>query len=157
MLLSLITPLLSPFTMNYSPYTKNVFVNCPFDDEYKPVFKAIVFTVLSCGLGVRCALEVDDGSEVRIEKIIRITKECRFGIHDISRTELDKVNALPRFNMPLSRVYFWEQKNSERRYSDKRPASFWIQRDTDIRNSFPTLQDRIYGPMPTIPKMSLGL
>jgi hypothetical protein len=49
----------------------------------------------------RCALEIDDGSQVRIERILRIISECRFGIHDLSRTELDRRNRLPRFNMPL--------------------------------------------------------
>jgi hypothetical protein len=48
----------------------------------------------------RCALEVYDAGEVRIEKIARIVGECRWGIHDISRTELNP-NGLPRFNMPL--------------------------------------------------------
>jgi len=28
-------------------------------------------------------------------------EECRYGIHDLSRTELDAANNLPRFNMPL--------------------------------------------------------
>jgi hypothetical protein len=44
---------------------------------------------------------VDDGSEVRIEKIGRIIASCRFGIHDISRTDPDAGTGLPRFNMPL--------------------------------------------------------
>lgn len=30
-----------------------------------------------------------------------IISECKLSIHDISNTELDKVNNLPRFNMPL--------------------------------------------------------
>jgi hypothetical protein len=38
---------------------------------------------------------------VRIEKLFGIIAECSFGIHDISRTELDEVSNLPRFNMPL--------------------------------------------------------
>jgi hypothetical protein len=83
-----------------SPET-SVFINCPFDDGYKPLFEAVVFTVIDCGLHARCFLEIDDGSEVRFEKIIRIIGECRFGVHDISRTELDGANGLPRFNMPL--------------------------------------------------------
>jgi hypothetical protein len=28
-------------------------------------------------------------------------EECQYGIHDLSRTELDAINRLPRFNMPL--------------------------------------------------------
>ena len=80
---------------------KPVFVNCPFDGEYRPLFHAIVFTVVRCGFRPRCALEVNDTAQVRIEKIAKIIGECMIGIHDISRTELDAVNGLPRFNMPL--------------------------------------------------------
>ena len=80
---------------------EHVFINCPFDDEYQPLFRALVFAVMDCGFFPRCALERDDGSETRIEKIRRIIGESEFGLHDISRTELDAVNGLPRFNMPL--------------------------------------------------------
>jgi len=31
-------------------YQRNVFVNCPFDADYQPLFQAIVFTVEDCGL-----------------------------------------------------------------------------------------------------------
>lgn len=82
--------------MNY-----DVFMNCPFDDQFKPIFNAIVFTIFDCGFVPRCSLEVSDGGIVRIEKINNIIAECTYGIHDISRTELDAVNQLPRFNMPL--------------------------------------------------------
>ncbi len=81
-------------------YDQNVFINCPFDDDYQPIFQALVFATFECGLRPRCALEVYDAGEVRIEKIARIIGECRWGIHDISRTELNP-NGLPRFNMPL--------------------------------------------------------
>jgi hypothetical protein len=78
-----------------------VFINCPFDDLYRPLFEAIVFAVHDCGYVARCSLEVTDASQVRIDKIGSIIASCRFGIHDISRTELDPVTQLPRFNMPL--------------------------------------------------------
>jgi hypothetical protein len=57
--------------------------------------------VLDCGYDPRCALEVYDSGQVRIEKIVRLIEGCRFGIHDISRTEPDPASGLPRFNMPL--------------------------------------------------------
>ncbi len=82
-------------------YSQNVFINCPFDDEYQPIFHAIVFAIYDCGYIARCALEQDNGGISRFEKIYRIILECKFGIHDISRTELDDINGLPRFNMPL--------------------------------------------------------
>ena len=80
---------------------QHVFINCPFDPRYQSLFEAIVFAVSVCGLRPRCALESDDGSQIRIEKILNIISDCRFGIHDISETELDEANHLPRFNMPL--------------------------------------------------------
>jgi len=44
---------------------------------------------------------MDDASETRIDKLYRLVEQCRFGIHDLSRTQLDISNGLPRFNMPL--------------------------------------------------------
>jgi len=80
---------------------RDVFINCPFDGEYNPFFYAIVFVVVRSGFYPRCALETDDSSENRFEKICGIIKQCRYGIHDISRTEPDTRYKLPRFNMPL--------------------------------------------------------
>ena len=57
--------------------------------------------MIRSGFRPRCALETDDSSENRFDKICKIIKECRYGIHDISRTELDPGSNLPRFNMPL--------------------------------------------------------
>jgi hypothetical protein len=87
--------------MPSSDYEQNVFVNCPFDPDYAELFDAIVFTVHDCGFKARCTLEVDDSAQVRIDKIFDIIQECMFGIHDISRTEIDLTSGLPRFNMPL--------------------------------------------------------
>lgn len=80
---------------------RDVFINCPFSPDYHPQFQAIVFAVIRSGFTPRCARENDDGGEVRIEKIGRIIAECRYGVHDISKTEPDPVSGLPRFNMPL--------------------------------------------------------
>jgi hypothetical protein len=82
-------------------YDNSVFINCPFDSAYRPLCEAVVFAVYDCGFYPRSAPEVDDSSEVRIEKVIRIVTECRLAVHDISRTQLDRESRLPRFNMPL--------------------------------------------------------
>ena len=82
-------------------YEDSVFVNCPFDGEYEPLFRALVFGVYACGFTTRCALELDDASQGRIERIRRMIAESRFGIHDLSRTEPDADTGLPRINMPL--------------------------------------------------------
>lgn len=80
---------------------RDVFINCPFTSDYEGMLRATVFAVVRCGFKPRCALEDEDGGEVRIEKICRIISDCRLGIHDISNTELDATTNLPRFNMPL--------------------------------------------------------
>lgn len=82
-------------------YGTSVFVNCPFDSRYKPIFEAILFTVADCGFQPRCALEIEDSSQIRMEKIFEMVAGCRFGIHDISSTHLDAATQLPRYNMPL--------------------------------------------------------
>ncbi|MGH9421548.1 MAG: hypothetical protein ACRD3J_16340 [Thermoanaerobaculia bacterium] len=79
----------------------SVFINCPFDPPYKLMMRALIFAVFDCGFFPRSALEEDNAGEVRFHKIVRIIEECRFGIHDISRVQLDRSTRLPRFNMPL--------------------------------------------------------
>lgn len=96
--------------MASSSYERQVFINCPFDEAYKPIFEAIVFAIQDCEFEPRCALEAEDASVVRIEKVFTIISECKFGIHDISRTEATTSSGLPRFNMPLELGLFLAAK-----------------------------------------------
>jgi hypothetical protein len=73
----------------------NVFVNAPIDDLYEPLFEALVFTIHACGYRVRSALEESDSGDIRLEKLIKLIRECPRSIHDLSRDET------PRFNMPF--------------------------------------------------------
>jgi hypothetical protein len=82
-------------------YDHSVFINCPFDAEYQPILNAIVFAVHDCGFLARTALEVDDAGEPRMAMLKRRIRECRYGVHDISRVEFDPATGLPRFNMAL--------------------------------------------------------
>ena len=82
-------------------YEESVFINCPFDTKYGALLDALVFAVHDCGFVARCAQEIRDTGQVRIEKIVKLVEQCKFGIHDISRTEPDRQSGLPRFNMPL--------------------------------------------------------
>ena len=92
--------------MSTPRYEESVFINCPFDKEYYPLFEAIIFTIHDCGFIARCAREINDSSQVRAEKLFQMIADCKYGIHDISRTQLDESNGLPRFNMPLELGYF---------------------------------------------------
>jgi len=81
--------------------SRTVFLNVPFDSRYKKLLDALVYTVAACGLRPSCALEADDASTLRLDKIYALIHAADFGIHDLSRTSLDSHSRLPRFNMPL--------------------------------------------------------
>lgn len=99
-------------------YNRSVFINCPFDNAYKPLLRAALFTVLRCGFHARGAQEEDDSSELRLTKIFRMIMESRYGIHDLSRTQLD--GTFPRFNMPLELGIFLGAKFYGREEQDRK-------------------------------------
>lgn len=79
------------------------------------MLRAAVFAVYCCGFYPKSALEEDNGADNRLDKIVRMIKDCRYGIHDISRVTLDSKTKLPRFNMPLELGLFLGAK----RFGDK--------------------------------------
>lgn len=80
---------------------QSVFVNCPFDKEYRPLFQALLWTILFCGFNVRCALDENSSGDVRLNKIISMIRASALSVHDLSRVQPDRKSGLPRFNMPL--------------------------------------------------------
>lgn len=82
-------------------FHKNVFINCPFDRKYKPMLRAMLFTILYCGFEPRIATERADSHELRRKKIERLIKQSVYSIHDISRMKSQKKGDLARFNMPF--------------------------------------------------------
>lgn len=113
-------------------YFDNVFINCPFDENFLNLRNAMIFAVFDCGFVPRCALEKNNNGNVRFDNIKAMIQESQYGIHDISRTELDLVNALPRFNMPLelgvfigaSRYGNRQQKSKSILILDKEPYRY---------------------------------
>jgi hypothetical protein len=99
---------------------KQVFVNCPFDSQYTPIFEAIIFAIHACGFYSRCALENGDSDQVRLNKIIKMIGECELGIHDLSR--VDTHGQFPRFNMPLELGLFLGAQKLGIRMTVVRPA-----------------------------------
>lgn len=102
-------------------YSKDVFINCPFDKAYLPIFHAICFSVHDAGFRARCALEETDTSKTRLGKIQRIISECKYSIHDLSRVESGPAKApLPRFNMPFEcglffgAIYFGDKDHKKK-------------------------------------------
>ncbi len=100
--------------MPNSNYNDQVFINCPFDGQYVNLFRGCIFTILDAGFVPRCSLEVDDATQFRLAAIIEIIQDCRYGVHDLSRTDLDPQSHLPRFNMPFELGVF----NSAKSFGD---------------------------------------
>ena len=86
--------------MSHSDYSRNVFINCPFDEGFEGLFLAILFTVLSLELNPKSA-RIRTGSEIRVSKIFELIRASKYGIHDLSRVGIDEKSGLPRFNMPF--------------------------------------------------------
>jgi hypothetical protein len=80
---------------------KSVFLNCPFDDDYRPIMDAIIFTIVCCGFHPRSALENSGVSVPRMERIAHCVLSSRYSIHDLSRCTGEGDRNLARFNMPL--------------------------------------------------------
>ena len=79
----------------------NVFINCPYDAEYLPLLRPLVFTVLYAGLNPRLASERLNSGETRISKIVELIRESRYAIHDLSRIQAAKKGDYFRLNMPF--------------------------------------------------------
>jgi hypothetical protein len=82
-------------------YNKSVFINCPFDSAYEPLFRGLIFAVRHMKLVPKSALDASDGGQPRFNKILDLIENCKYSIHDISRTEVDPDHGLPRFNVPF--------------------------------------------------------
>jgi hypothetical protein len=127
-------------------FRKSVFINCPFDHDFQPLFRATIFTVHYAGFLARSALEVNDSSQTRLLTIFQLVAACRYGIHDLSRTELDRTSGLPRFNMPLEpglRVFLLILKITDS--EDSKRNEIIAHKDL---TSFPSFASLIFRPLP---------
>lgn len=82
-------------------YESNVFINCPFDDEYYALLRPLLFTIVYLGYNPRIASERSDSGENRIDKICKLIQESRYSIHDLSRLKSSKAREFYRLNMPF--------------------------------------------------------
>lgn len=82
-------------------YEKSVFINCPYDDAFVPLFHAIVLTIVARGFTPRCARESEGQADPRIIRIARGLTDSKYSIHDLSRFQGEGAQNLARFNMPL--------------------------------------------------------
>jgi hypothetical protein len=82
-------------------FDRNVFINCPFDPEYKSLLRPLLFTILYVGMIPKIGLERSDSGETRINKICEMIRDSRYSIHDLSRLQSRRRNEFYRMNMPF--------------------------------------------------------
>lgn len=82
-------------------FDRNVFINCPFDEEYLSLLRPLVFTIFYVGFTPRIALESLDSGRPRIDKIVQLITESRYAIHDLSRLQARQAGEYFRLNMPF--------------------------------------------------------
>jgi hypothetical protein len=80
----------------------DVFLNVPFDDNYRRLFVALVTGILAHGGTPRCVLELP-ASRDRLTRLRKLVKQCLISFHDLSRVQTTRTNhgLVPRFNMPF--------------------------------------------------------
>jgi len=79
----------------------SVFVNCPFDDDYRGSLDAIVFTCVHAGFFPWMAASTGSVAVPRMQRILEGLLSCRYSIHDLTRYQGEGPDNLSRFNMPL--------------------------------------------------------
>ncbi|WP_031425789.1 hypothetical protein [Flavimarina sp. Hel_I_48] len=80
-------------------FEKNVFINCPFDNDYRILIKPLIFTLLYLDFNPKLS-QTFSSATIRINGIKDLIRDCKYGIHDLSRSKPLSKGDLPRFNMP---------------------------------------------------------
>jgi len=101
-------------------YSKNIFINCPFDDKYFDLLQTLVFTILYYGFIPRISLENSDSGQSRLEKIVDLIEESQYSIHDLSRLQAKSIDEFYRLNMPFELGIDYGLRRFNIKYRDKR-------------------------------------
>lgn len=81
------------------PFETNVFINCPFDNDYSVLLRPLLFSILYFQLDPKIA-QTESSANIRVNQIKQHIRNSKFSIHDLSKSKPMKRNELPRFNMP---------------------------------------------------------
>ena len=81
------------------PFETNVFINCPFDEEFKTLLRPMLFSLIYFQLEPKIS-QTESSANVRVNQIKQHIRNSKYSIHDLSRSKPMKKNELPRFNMP---------------------------------------------------------
>lgn len=102
-------------------FERNVFINCPFDEDYRGLLRPLLFSVVSFGFQPRIATERSDSGESRLAKICEFVKESKYSIHDLSRLRAPEAGAISRMNMPFELgIDYGTRMHGSRKMRDKK-------------------------------------
>lgn len=104
-------------------YQRNVFVNCPLDEEYEPILQAVLFCIVHLGFLPRLSVSRADGGEDRLRKIVEHIEASKYSIHDLSRARSSKADEIFRLNMPFELGIDYAFRNSN---ADHRSKKFLV-------------------------------
>lgn len=81
------------------PFSRRIFLNCPYDKAYEPILRSVLFTIAYLGYQPCLAsMSIDSGSP-RIGQILKLITSCKYGIHDLSRLRASRQGEFYRLNM----------------------------------------------------------
>ena len=101
-------------------FEKNVFINCPFDADFESLLRPLLFTIVYLDFNPRIALEDSDGSVNRATKILKLIRESKYSIHDLSRIKSVNKNEFARLNMPFELGIDFGSKEFSIKHKDKK-------------------------------------
>lgn len=101
-------------------FEKNVFINCPFDESFESLLRPLIFTIVYLDFNPRIALEDSDGSVNRPSKILKLIRESKYSIHDLSRIKSVTKNEFARLNMPFELGIDFGAKEFSKKHKDKK-------------------------------------
>lgn len=78
-----------------------IFINCPFDEGYLPLLRALLFVARFYGLEINIASSDLDSKSNRLARIIALMRESKYSVHDLSKMRSDKKGEYYRMNMPF--------------------------------------------------------
>lgn len=81
-------------------FEHNIFINCPFDDDFKPILKVLIFGCVYLGYKPLLS-ETINSAESRVIGIKNLISQAKYSLHDLSRMKSSKKDELARFNMPF--------------------------------------------------------
>jgi hypothetical protein len=80
---------------------ESAFINIPYDRQYESLYLAFIAGLSGFGLVPRATVEIPS-SDRRLDRIVKLIRECQYSFHDLSRVQLDRGKPpTPRFNMPF--------------------------------------------------------